>query len=386
MERDTQNLQVSADTDSYGMPSSFDWRNVGGYDYTTPVKDQGDCGSCWAFAAMGSLESVVNIVKQDPNYNIDLSEQYLVSCCPSMGNVPNNCNGGNGAAAINWMAGNEGALYEDCFPYEARNSDCELSCNYYITIGGARSAGGSIEYTKKQLLKCGPLLTSFQVYDDFDDYENGVYRVKWNSEFTGISHQVLLVGYQDVERSVLQPYDGYWICKNSWGTGWGETKSGEENSGRNGGWFRIAYGECGIDNYEKYAVSYSDSSAPKPKLTVSTDKIIFSKRTDSKKTFTITNTGESGSKLMWFLKAYSGYGWIDSVSPQKGVLNKGESAKVTVKIDWYKGLRGELEVHAFGPDIEEQDILLVSPDVKNLIYFQPMFKQILSRFFFLLDL
>ncbi len=91
---------------------------------------------------------------------------------------------------------------------------------------------------KQALADNGPFLATMRVYSDFFDYGGGVYQYTWG-ELEG-GHAVAIVGYND--------YQGYWIAKNSWGTGWGE-----------GGWFRIAYGECAIDSYA-YVPTISDPS------------------------------------------------------------------------------------------------------------------------------
>ena len=332
---------ISSNDNPTGLPSSWDWRNVGGDDYTTSVKNQGDCGSCWAFAAMGALESVIKIVRQDPNYNIDLSEQYLISCCPKANNYcPNNCNGGNAKFSINWMADNKGALIESCFPYEASNLQCsEKICETYVPIDSCTNANGNLLHMKKMLLKHGPLISVMAVYDpDFVyEYDGGVYR---NSKYKDAppNHQVLIVGYQDTERTILKPYDGYWICKNSWDTNWGID-----------GYFKIAYGECQIDSYTTQYTKFTDNdNLPIPELYVNTDSLNYIKRETSKR-FTIKNNGDSDSKLFWFTNRYYGLDWIEKISPDSGVLDGGESVDVTVKIDYTRiDLTGSFDIHIFG--------------------------------------
>ena len=174
--------------DSYGLPPSFDWRNVDGKDYTTSVKDQEDCGSCWAFAAMASLESVIKIEKQNPSHYIDLSEQYLVSCCPPINNVPNDCSGGNALLALQWLSDMGGALKESCFPYQASNKPCDDKCstwqNYLVPIESPTTPGSGIDNIKRNLLKRGPLVTVMAVYDEdfIENYDGGVYiNTKYNN-------------------------------------------------------------------------------------------------------------------------------------------------------------------------------------------------------------
>ena len=93
-----------------GLPSSFDWRNYGGHNWMTSVKDQGGCGSCWAFSAVGVVEAVYNIGWNDPNLDLDLSEEYLVSDCLSNGTC---CGGWMGTASAS--SGTTGFLMRAVF-------------------------------------------------------------------------------------------------------------------------------------------------------------------------------------------------------------------------------------------------------------------------------
>ncbi len=95
----------------------FDWRDKDGENWVTPVKNQGSCGSCWAFSAVGAAESAFLIYTNDPGMNIDLSEQHLVSDCCSVGS----CGGGVPRSALEYIR-DTGVPDEDCFPYTARNS------------------------------------------------------------------------------------------------------------------------------------------------------------------------------------------------------------------------------------------------------------------------
>ena len=224
------------------VPTSWDWRDVNGENWVTPVKNQGSCGSCWDFAAMGALESVIKIDENNSNFNPDLSEQYLLSCPPDSGG----CNGWNAYYAYKYIAENGGALTEDCFMYKASDSiPCSSKCpnweenlvpitDYGITYTPSR------DYIKSALIKYGPLVVEMTAYKDFSSYKGGIYEHDGNEPVGDINHQVVLIGYND------EP--GYWICKNSWGEHWGEN-----------GFFRIAYGDCQIEHSIIY-VSYDPES------------------------------------------------------------------------------------------------------------------------------
>jgi putative hemolysin len=121
-------------------PSSFDWRNQGGQNWVTSVKDQGSCGSCWAFSTVGTIEGAYNIASGNPNLDLDLSEEYLVSDCYTMG-AYGNCCGGSYEDAFEFVR-DSGIPDEDCMPYIDRTScSCSSSCDSNCTYrsGGACS-------------------------------------------------------------------------------------------------------------------------------------------------------------------------------------------------------------------------------------------------------
>ncbi len=219
-----------------GYPTSWDWRNVASRNYVTPIKDQSSCGSCVAFGTVAATESMVRINAHNANYQIDLSEAQLFYCdARSQGRM---CSGPNGGwwpdQALNFLH-NPGIADEPCYPYTPGDQNCTNLCaNWRLrvtTITGWHSITSPSDM-KTWLATHGPLATCFTVYDDFYSYSSGVYDHKSGNVAGG--HCVCVVGYDDVSQC--------WICKNSWGTGWGES-----------GFFQIGYGQCGIDA-EMYAV------------------------------------------------------------------------------------------------------------------------------------
>ena len=224
------------------LPPQWDWRNVDGKDWTTPVKNQGRCGSCWDFAAMGALESVIKIEENSSIFNPDLSEQYLLSCPPDSGG----CSGWSAYYAYDYILKNGGAIPEDCFQYRANdNIPCSSKCSDWqeklvpITDFGIKYNPGR-DYMKYALIEYGPMVVCMAVYDDFFSYKGGIYEHPGYEPPDDINHEVVLVGYND--------NPGYWICKNSWGENWGEN-----------GFFKMAYGDCQIEYYIIY-VKYDPSS------------------------------------------------------------------------------------------------------------------------------
>ena len=224
-------------------PDAFDWRDNGG-DWTTPIRDQGACGSCWAFGSLCSMESYINIQKDDPTADIDLSEQYLLSCSAG------DCDGWYEDAVLDYLR-DTGTVDEACFPYQA---DDTIPCSNACADAKCRTwqitdwdwIPPSTSEIQGHLLDA-PIVTQMVVYEDFHYYTGGIYEHVWGN-LSGY-HLVNMVGYNDTEN--------YWICKNSWNTTWGEN-----------GWFRIRYGECEIETGNAYIVLPITESIMKVNKTV----------------------------------------------------------------------------------------------------------------------
>lgn len=208
-----------------GAPVSVDWRNFGGNNYITPIKDQASCGSCVAFGTCATVEAAIRIA-QGPGYAIDLSEAHLFYCLGSSNGA--SCNNGWWVdPALNGFM-NPGVVDEACYPYTAHDQACGVCGDWQSRVNKitAWHKITSAADMKTWLSTRGPLATCFTVYNDFFAYHSGVYTHVSGGVAGG--HCVCAIGYDDTQNC--------WICKNSWGTGWGD-----------GGFFRIAYGQCGID-------------------------------------------------------------------------------------------------------------------------------------------
>ena len=221
---------------SNAAPSEFDWRDYG---RVSPVKDQGSCGSCWAFTTVANLEGLYAAYK---GVMRTFSEQMLVDCDTS----DSGCNGGLMQYAFTWLKKNGGIMYDFDYPYvgfkQTCKSDSSRYADFYITgyqkLGSSWSTWSAVdeEEVKEFLYAVGPLAIALNA-DYLSSYVSGVLDLSSSiCPSSGINHAVTLVGYG---------YDSiygldYWIVKNSWGSNWGES-----------GYFRIRRGNgtCGINCY-----------------------------------------------------------------------------------------------------------------------------------------
>ncbi|XP_047312069.1 vignain [Impatiens glandulifera] len=191
------------------IPLSMDWRKKGA---VTPVKDQGQCGSCWAFSTIVGVEGVNQIKTQKL---VSLSEQELVDCDRSKNS---GCSGGLMDLAFEFIKENGGITSEEDYPYLAADGVCDNSklTSHVVTIDGYEDVPVNDE---KALLKAAanqPISVAIDASgSDFQHYSEGVYT--GGTCGTELDHGVAIVGY-----GATLLGKKYWIVKNSWGTDWGE--------------------------------------------------------------------------------------------------------------------------------------------------------------------
>jgi len=232
-------------------PPEWDWRNVSGFDWTTPIRNQSRCGSCVAFSVIGALEMLIKRwTYNDSSVNPNYSEAHLYFC--------NNRRCTQAEGNWGWWVSDaldvlkaDGVSNEPCMPYTAPPTQACILCQewpYDVILTKIKDWRRVTDITemKKLLSEHGCMPATLVVYEDFFAYEGGVYEYAWGKRKGG--HAITVVGYSDV--------DECWICRNSWGPSWGETRDGQSYIDRSttpptirsGGWFRIAYGEVGIDD------------------------------------------------------------------------------------------------------------------------------------------
>lgn len=290
------------------LPAVWNWTNRNGGNYITTVKDQADCGSCWAFATLGVMEAMYNvennlysneldqtqtgmeggIFRENPRYQPvlneiqikelkypDFSEQFLISCSPA-----GDCDGGYEDDAWVYLKEN-GVVPEDCYPYAAENSACSPCRNWDLQLTRIKNWGyvtqSNVRMSAiKNALMDGPLVLYMEVYSDFYHYRSGIYQPVDSASFEG-GHAVVLVGYNEQQ--------DYWICKNSWGTNWGED-----------GYFRIRFGACAAGTWVTKAWNVSSENQP-PEMVSITDKTV---KEGQELDFIITATDPDDDTLTFF--------------------------------------------------------------------------------------
>jgi cathepsin L len=215
-----------------GVPDSIDWRTHG---MVTGVKDQGQCGSCWSFGTTGTLEGQW---KKKHGSLVSLSEQNLVDCDTAW---DNGCNGGLPTKAYQYIIKN-GIDTESSYPYTAHQGSCKFSAAH---VGAKMTSFKQVSRDSESALKnavgsIGPVAVGIDAsHMSFQLYSGGVYDEK-SCSTTRLDHAVLVVGYG------AENGKDYWLVKNSWGKGWGE--SGYIKMSRN------LNNQCGIAHDASYPI------------------------------------------------------------------------------------------------------------------------------------
>lgn len=215
-------------TGTRDLPARFDWRDS----TELPIaKNQGGCGSCWAFATVGPLEC---LIKLKSDITVNLSEQWIVSCNP----YGYDCEGGFTVPQMFRTTGDpcggNGAVMESEFPYIEANGTCNCPYEHFYWIESYANVSNDIPSLKQAIYEYGPIMVS--VYADEDvwpSYNGGVFNACAGNP---TNHAVTLVGWDD-----NQGTQGVWLLRNSWGHAWGEE----------GGYMRIPYYCSSVGNNAK---------------------------------------------------------------------------------------------------------------------------------------
>lgn len=191
------------------VPASVDWRSKGA---VTPIKNQGECGCCWAFSAVASMEGVV---KLSTGKLVSLSEQELVDC--DVNGMDQGCEGGEMDDAFDFIVGNGGLTTESRYPYTASDGTCNSNeaSDDAASIKGYEDVPANDEASLRKAVANQPVSVAVDGGDShFRFYKGGVLSGACGTE---LDHGIAAVGY-----GVASDGTKYWVMKNSWGTSWGE--------------------------------------------------------------------------------------------------------------------------------------------------------------------
>jgi len=191
-------------------PQTYDWRALGA---VTPVKDQGQCGSCWAFSVTENVESAWILKGHGSNSTVDLAPQQIVDC----DTTDEGCNGGDPPTAYAYLMSAGGLEPEADYPYTAEDGSCSFNKNdVAATISNWKYAtsGYSETLLQQNLLSWGPLSICVDA-EYWQDYSGGVMTWEECAWVNELDHCVELVGYDSTGSTP------HWIVRNSWGTDWG---------------------------------------------------------------------------------------------------------------------------------------------------------------------
>ena len=194
---------------NFTAPDSVDFRQLG---YVTKIKDQGQCGSCWAFSTTGSLEG--QLFRKNGKL-VSLSEQQLVDCSHKFGN--DGCDGGLMDWGFTYIMSIKGLETESAYPYTAEDGECQYDATKAVgpATGFVDIPAGSEDMLKMAIAANGPISVAIDAsHSSFQFYNKGVYNEPRCSS-SELDHGVLAVGYGTLDGT------DYYLVKNSWGTSWG---------------------------------------------------------------------------------------------------------------------------------------------------------------------
>jgi C1A family cysteine protease len=257
------------------LPKSYNWLEIENGKYLTPIKNQGSCGSCWAFSAVSVIESRFAI-----EHNVTatpLSVEQVLSCSapldhihskfPDMAASSNGCEGGMPFLAFEYMArmAPNGVACASDYPYVMATSVSETQCQSVapaqVAVAWTKSTSDyvAVEPNSEDVLMravlLGPVSSNIDALGDgFRHYGGGIYDAHdCASDGKAVNHAVVIVGFGETDKG-----EKYWVLRNTWGTMWGEN-----------GYMRLARGTiqgtgpCNLYMFSTYPVKLSQGTATK---------------------------------------------------------------------------------------------------------------------------
>ena len=340
------------------LPSYWNWRDIDGGDWTTPVKNQRRSSSCIFFGLVGALESIIKIKEGCADFNPDLSEQYIMSCVYMQ----------NLWSTNPFFENVNGTIFESCFPYKARfyipcswkSSDWEKyfvpSSPFYVISGAPR------EFIKNKLIEHGPVAITIFIpgwslfsngllgiwgrnHHNPDDYYS---RVVPKIPFS--NHWIIIVGWKDDSENIKN--GGYWICKNSWGRSWGYD-----------GFFNLEYGSLNSDSGKVGWIDYNPDDFNWPPIGNPTLNGPTYMEANVEYEFNFSSIDPEGDPV------YYRFSWGDGT--ESDWLGPFESGTIiTIKHTWNKKGSYNVKVKAKNENGPESDWM---PEYKSKIKILPVF-------------
>lgn len=207
----TNSFKVSKQAFNY--PTAYEWNDFG---IVSPVKNQGSCGSCWAFSTVGTMEAHWRILGKGKDTLF--AEQQLVDCAGAFENY--GCEGGLPSQAFEYIKHSGGLMTSAAYPYVAVDGKCVFNASKavgYVNYGSYNITQGDENELADRLYNVGPVSIAYEVAKDFSRYTGGVYVPTAGCGTTpdDVNHAVVATGYG------YQDGKAFWNVKNSWGTSWG---------------------------------------------------------------------------------------------------------------------------------------------------------------------
>lgn len=308
------------------LPAYFNWRDYEGEDWMSPVRDQGSCGSCWTFGALAAMEGAINIALDEPDFDIDLSEQFMVSCGAG------SCANGGMAEEVLAQLESMGIPDEACYEYLAEEGNCDDACPDWqdraVKICDWNILVAPSEEELKSELLNGPMPVTMRVEKapsgaSFYSYSGGVWEGSYEScgffEDT-VNHVVALVGWDDSNDT--------WIVKNSWGDDWGDN-----------GYFYVKRGTSCVGTFSANWLKVDIPTVPDVDVEVKFcadatdfDIEVYPGTNPAPLTFNLENCGNIAAPWKYDYQNIQILDWF-SVTPIKGTLKPDETVQIKININ-----------------------------------------------------